>query len=76
MIWLDYVGWFGTAVLVSNYLLRTATKIDERNWFTLNIIAGLTLAAAAFAHEAWPNFVTCIFWTLISLWGRFTLDEN
>jgi hypothetical protein len=74
-MWVDVLGWVGTALILLAYLLVSMKKLagDSLAYQGLNIVASVLLVINTFYWHAFPSLVVNVAWIVI---GLFTLGRK
>lgn len=70
-MWIDMIGWIGSAMIVGAYAFNTYGKIrsDSHIYHWLNIIGSICLVINTYYHNAIPSTVVNAIWIVIALLG-------
>lgn len=68
-IFLEFLGWVGTFLIILAYYLNTnkKTKFSKKKYLYLNILGSLLIAANVLDKAAYPALVLQILWIGISI---------
>lgn len=67
----DIVGWLGTGVVLTAYVLVSTGRIQPKAtiYQVANVVAGVGLGLNAFVNEAWPLVALNVVWGAVGLWN-------
>lgn len=67
----DIVGWLGTGIVLTAYVLVSTGRIQPKAsaYQAANVVAGVGLGLNAFVNEAWPLVALNVVWAAVGLWN-------
>lgn len=71
MLFIDLVGWIGSAFVVAAYALNmfNRMKADSLPYYALNILGSACLIANTLYHHAVPSAVVNMVWVGLAVWA-------
>jgi len=73
-VFLEVVGWAGTVVILTAYLLLSIGKIPNgRTYQVLNLIGAVGLLVNGVVHSAWPSAILNVVWSGIAIFALVQL---
>lgn len=75
MIFVEVIGWIGSALLILAYALLTMDKVKSRSWQyqMMNAVGALALVVNSIAHGALPPAALNAVWFVIGGVGLITI---
>ena len=69
MVFVDILGWLGSACVVYAYAMNMYGKLSSNSitYFTLNIVGSICLILNTYAHGAYPSMWVNIIWVALAL---------
>jgi hypothetical protein len=73
MVIISILGWVGAGLLLVAYFLLIHKNLTSRSrmYQWMNIIGAVFLGVQTYYIQAWPSFVTNMFWLLVAAYGVF-----
>ena len=67
-IWIDIIGWLGSAALISAFVLNSAGRITAQTilYQALNVFGGIALIVNTYYYGAYPSTVVNVVWLIIA----------
>ena len=67
-IWVDIVGWIGSAALITAFVLNSAGRITAQTllYQGLNVLGGVALIVNTYYYGAYPSTVVNVVWLFIA----------
>ena len=67
----DIVGWLGTGIVLTAYVLVSTGRIQPRAtvYQAANVVAGVGLGLNALVNEAWPLVALNVVWAAVGLYN-------
>jgi hypothetical protein len=78
MTYNEWIGTIGVGLVLLAYFLNTMNWIHENGkfFFVLNVIGGVLSCYAAVLINFVPFIVLEAIWTMVSIWGLFSLKRS
>ena len=67
-IWIDVIGWLGSAALIAAFVLNSAGRITAQTllYQGLNVFGGIALIINTYYYGAYPSTVVNVVWLIIA----------
>lgn len=71
MLFIDAIGWFGSALVVVAYAMNMFNRMraDSLPYYLLNIVGSICLIANTLYHHAVPSAVVNMIWVALAMWA-------
>jgi len=69
MVFIDILGWIGSACVVYAYAMNMYGKLNSNSilYFSLNILGSICLIINTYYHLAYPSMWVNIIWVILAL---------